>query len=134
MRFTTAEDFDFLLFEPMMAAVVLTLGYTADQMQDFPIDEEERMNIWRADEEGLRKVFLWLKRKGVTSIINLTVKENPRHYCSGHTVRHRLKDLEVRYLNWDRPDLCGNSVVLPQDLIEITLTQIRLVACAIYLD
>lgn len=104
-----------------MAAVVLSLDYTADQIKALPTDEGARHVTWGDDEEGLKRVFSWLKRKGVKCIISLTVKENPRHYCSDHTVKECLKGLEVRYLNWNRPDLCANSGYLPRDLIEVSL-------------
>ncbi|KAK4143308.1 uncharacterized protein C8A04DRAFT_28945 [Dichotomopilus funicola] len=91
---TTSEDFDFLLFEPLMASVVLSLDYTADQLEALPTDEEERREIWGGNEEGLKMVFSWLKRKAVKSIVSLTVKENPRHYCSDHTVKECLEGLE----------------------------------------
>lgn len=105
-----------------MASVVLSLEYTKEELQAMPTNESDRLARWREDEESLKSVFDWLKsKKGVKTILNLTVKENVNHYCSDDTVEKCLEGLEVRYLNWNRPDMCANESTLPSDLIEISL-------------
>ncbi|RWA04337.1 hypothetical protein EKO27_g10771 [Xylaria grammica] len=127
VRFETKENFDFLVFEPMMASVVLSLEYTEEDLKDMPRDEEEKLSLWRRDEENLKDVFEWLKvDKGVEAIVSLTVKDNPNHYCSDATVLKCLENLEVRYLDWNRPNLCANSSTLPNTIIEISLYWARL--------
>jgi hypothetical protein len=117
----TCEHFNFLLFEQTMASVVLSLEYTPQELKQMDTDPKERLREWQENEDGLLSVFRWLKGKKVKCILSLTVKENPHHYCSDYTVKECLKDLEVRYLNWNRPDLCGNIETLPKDLIEVSL-------------
>ncbi|GAW10690.1 hypothetical protein ANO14919_000250 [Xylariales sp. No.14919] len=127
VRFETRENFDFLVFEPMMASVVLSLEYTEEDLKDMPRDEEEKLSLWRRDEENLKDVFEWLKvDKGVKTIVSLTVKDNSNHYCSDATVLKCLENLEVRYLDWNRPNLCANSSTLPNTIIEISLYWARL--------
>lgn len=122
VQLETTENFNFLVFEPTMASVVLSLEYTQEELQNMPSSDKERLEMWRQDETNLKAVFKWLKvDKGVKAILNLIVKDNPNHYCSDDTVEECLKDLEVRYLDWNRPDLCANSFTLPNTLVEISL-------------
>lgn len=117
----TTENFNFLIFEEMMASVVLSLEYTQEEELDMP-DSEEKLVMWKQDEENLRRVFKWLKfEKKVKAIVSLVVKDNPNHYCSDNAVMECLKGLEIQYLDWNRPDLCANSSTLPDTLIEISL-------------
>ncbi len=105
-----------------MASVSLSLEYTPEELQEMSLSDEDTMERWAEDEESLKAVFQWLKgEKGVKSILSLTVTENPHHYCSDQTVEECLRELEVRYLNWNRPDLCANKYTLPNNLIEISL-------------
>ncbi|KAK1833534.1 peptidase S8/S53 domain-containing protein [Podospora conica] len=105
-----------------MESVTLSLEYTPEELQEMSLSDEDTMERWAEDEASLKAVFQWLKvQKEVKSILSLTVTENPHHYCSDQTVKDCLKGLEVRYLNWNRPDLCANKYTLPNDLIEISL-------------
>lgn len=119
----TISDFDFLRFEPTMASVVLSLEYTPEDLETLQRTRDgDEVEIWMADEENLRQVFNWLKKdKKVQTILSLTVKDNPKHFCSDYTVELCLRELEVMYLNWNRPDMCANSISLPKSLLEISL-------------
>ncbi|RYO85041.1 hypothetical protein DL766_007923 [Monosporascus sp. MC13-8B] len=118
----TTKNFNFLIFEPMMASVVLSLEYTQESLEILPKGEQEKVELWTNDEENLKKVFEWLKTtKGVKTILSLTVKDNPYHCCSDDTVEECLKDLEVLYLNWNRPNMCANKYTLPPTLVEVSL-------------
>ncbi|KAK1758112.1 hypothetical protein QBC47DRAFT_373731 [Echria macrotheca] len=119
---STTDNFAFLMFEPTMESVNLSLEYTPEELQEMSLSDDDTMERWAEDEESLKAVFQWLKgEKEVKSILSLTVTENPHHYCSDLTVEECLRGLEVRYLNWNRPDLCANKFTLPNDLIEISL-------------
>ncbi|KAK3359509.1 hypothetical protein B0T25DRAFT_100509 [Lasiosphaeria hispida] len=122
VKSSTPQNFDFLIFEPTMASVVLSLEYTLEDIKTMPSSEEERVDMWRQDEENLKAVFSWLKEdKKVETILNLTVKDNPHHYCSDDTVEECLKGLDVMYLNWNKPDMCVHKDTLPATLVEISL-------------
>ncbi|KAI5860379.1 hypothetical protein GGS23DRAFT_581183 [Durotheca rogersii] len=118
----TTRNFNFLKFETTMASVVLSLEYSQEVLDILPKDDQEKAEIWAKDEENLKRVFEWLKTtKGVKTILSLTVKDNPDHYCSDDTVEECLRGLEVMYLNWNRPDLCANRYTLPPTLVEVSL-------------
>ncbi|KAI0436715.1 hypothetical protein F4803DRAFT_541256 [Xylaria telfairii] len=120
---STVANFDFLLFEETMASIVLSLEYPPALLKALPVDETERTKVFQKDEGNLKAVFKWLKlNKGVKSIVQLIVKENPHHYCSDDTIEECLKHLDVRYLNWNRPDLCAETLRVVPSLIEVSLT------------
>ncbi|KAI1327670.1 peptidase S8/S53 domain-containing protein [Xylariaceae sp. FL0255] len=120
---STTANFDFLLMEETMAHVVLSLEYSPELLKDLPVDETDRTPIFQRDHANLKSVFKWLKgTKGVKSIIHLIVKENPLYYCSDDTVEQCLKGLDVRYLSWNRPDLCAETLRVVPSLIEVSLT------------
>lgn len=122
MQSNTTKNFNFLNFEPMMASVVLSLEYTPEMLETLPNRAEDKIESWTKDEINLKQVFEWFKTtKGVKTILSLTVKNNPHHYCSDDTVETCLKGIEVFYLNWNRPDLCANKYTLPPTLIEVSL-------------
>ncbi|KAI0436066.1 hypothetical protein F4803DRAFT_573033 [Xylaria telfairii] len=93
----TTKTYDFLVFEPMMASITLSLEYSHEQLQKMPSTYNDRIEVWRKDGENLKAVFQWLK------------------------IRECLQDLEIRYLDWNRPDLCANHYTLPKTLVEIRL-------------
>ena len=105
-----------------MTSVTLNLEDTPEELQKMQTNDERNAEIWAADEENLKGVFRWLKEdKGVEAILSLTVKDNPNHFCSDDTIEYCLKNLEVRYLNWNRPNMCANRFTLPNSLVEISL-------------
>lgn len=118
----TTDNYSFLRFEPMMADVDLNLEYSQEDMKSLPNGEKEKLEMWRQDEVNLVEFFRWLnKDKGVTSILRLTVRDNPDHYCSDHTVKKCLSFFEIRYLNWVRPNLWASNHTLPSSLIDLSL-------------
>ena len=105
----------------MLSSVVLSLEYTEAEVNSFT-DKSEAIGRWDEDQRHLKGVFKWLKEsKGVESIIHLVVRDNPRHYCSDETVEECLKELEVRDLYWNRPDLCVETLKVVSDLVEVSL-------------
>lgn len=118
----TKNNYNFLRFEPMMADVDLNLEYSQEETRSLSNNEKEKLDMWRQDEENLVEFFRWLsKDKGVTSILRLTVRDNPDHYCSDHTIKKCLEYFEIRYLNWVRPNLWASSHALPSSLIDLSL-------------
>lgn len=105
----------------MLASVTLSLEYTQEQLEALP-SEKDRAVKWQDDEKNLKEVFRWLKvDKKVKTIVNLTVKDNTHHYCTDETVEECLKGLDVRYLDWNRPDLCAETLRVSPSLVEISL-------------
>jgi hypothetical protein len=105
----------------MLSSVVLSLEYTEAEVERFA-NTSEATTRWEQNQTHLKDVFKWLKEtKEVKSIIKLVVKDNPRLYCSDATVEECLRGLEVRYLHWNRPDLCAETLKHVPDLVEVSL-------------
>jgi hypothetical protein len=104
----------------MMSSVSLSLEYREEQLNRIGI--QNRQKSWELDEQNLADVFEWLKiEKGVQTIVKLTVKDNPDYCCTDETVGKCLEGLEVRYLDWNRPDICADSLQSQTNLIELSL-------------
>lgn len=53
--------------------------------------------------------------------MRLVVRDRGPIYCSDKIVKKCLKDLKVRYLNWDRPDMCTDTLRETSDLVQVDL-------------
>jgi hypothetical protein len=60
---------------------------------------------------ALVEVFKMLAEKGVKRILRLSVRDNPKEPCSDELIQRCLRGFEIRYLNWDKPDLRADIVV-----------------------
>ncbi|KAK4465297.1 hypothetical protein QBC42DRAFT_248615 [Cladorrhinum samala] len=115
----TPQCFNFLNLEPIMASITLKLPQPGEPRQPQAAGPEHEQ---AEDQKHLITVFNWLKgNKRVREVLKLTVKDNPDHPCSDHTVRECLKGLKVRYLDWDRPDLCANSCTIVPSVLKLDL-------------
>lgn len=111
--------YTFLDFEPTLALVVL--NRQADQ-PNASLSKEKLQEEWKEDMEALKDVFEWLKvNKSVERIVKLVVKENPFSYCDDETIETCIKGLDIRYLHWNRPDLCVSTLQLLPGLVEVWL-------------
>ncbi|KAL8305071.1 hypothetical protein RB600_008111 [Gaeumannomyces tritici] len=121
---TTTSNFNYLQFAPEMAKVVLSLEYNRDRVVG-SLDE-----VWKSDQLNIINVFKWLKGrkdsprapgKGVRSILKLVVLDNKERPCSDETVEKCLDGLEIRYLDWNTPDLAAETLGKAKELVELDL-------------
>lgn len=119
---TTTKDFNFLSFEPMLSTVRIDLHDIASDQDLEKLTDEGKISRWTNMQSYLVDVFRWLKgAKGVKGIMRLIVRDRGPIFCSDKTMEDCLKDLEVRYLDWDRPDMCTDTLRLTQDLVQVDL-------------
>lgn len=78
--------------------------------------------LWKEKETAIREIFNMFHRKGVKRILKLTVKDNAEYPCSDDTIESCLSGFDVRYMDWQKPDLCA-EVVLSEapNVVELTL-------------
>lgn len=83
----------------------------------------ERYELAVSDAENIIDVFKWLRgKKGVTKILKVVVKDNPHRYCREETIETCLECLdEIRFLDWDRPDLSAPTLSKAKGLMEVSL-------------
>lgn len=116
----TKNNYDFLSFEPIMA--MLQIHLTWDSWTRIPESEQEKKKQIQRDEDALVDFFTWLKeKKKVKSIVKLVMRENPEALCNEKTIRQCLKCLDVRYLDWDRPDLSLDTIKCVRNVTELCL-------------
>lgn len=127
MNETTREDFNFLRFEPILSTV--TINLQEDDKDLTRMEDKHKLLRWNNTQKYLKRVFKWLTDaeapngggKGVKEIIRLIVRDNPPDFCSDETVESCLSQLEVRYLDWNRPDLCAKTLQKVPDLVQLDL-------------
>lgn len=85
--------------------------------------DEDTASQSQVDALSLQGVFDLLRSlKHVQRILKVEVKDNPRRNCSDQTIEACLKGFDVRYLNWDKYDLCSDVVVaVAKNVIELWL-------------
>jgi hypothetical protein len=60
---------------------------------------------------ALFNVFVMLKQKKVKRILKLKVRDNQQVPCSDEFIETCLKDIDVRYLDWNKPNLCADVIL-----------------------
>jgi len=60
---------------------------------------------------ALFNVFKMLKEKKVKRILKLKVRDNQQAPCSDEFIEACLKDFDIRYLDWNKPNLCSDVVI-----------------------
>ncbi|KAL8642452.1 MAG: hypothetical protein Q9226_008510, partial [Calogaya cf. arnoldii] len=119
---TTTRDFDFISFESMMSSVRIDLRDTASEEDLRGLTPQGMIDRWASMQDHLTYVFEWLKdKKKVKGIMRLVVRDRGPIFCSDETVEKCLDGLEVRYLDWDRPDMCTDTLLLTPDLVQVDL-------------
>ncbi|KAL9020192.1 MAG: hypothetical protein Q9185_002562 [Variospora sp. 1 TL-2023] len=121
---STVKDFNFLRFQQNLSAVTIDLREGDKDLKD--IDEQRRIAHWKKVQANLIGIFQWLKGpedtgKGVKGIMRLTVRDNPPYFCSDETIEKCLEGLEIRYLDWNRPDLSAQTLLKAPDLVQVDL-------------
>ncbi|XXG94926.1 hypothetical protein Hte_001185 [Hypoxylon texense] len=103
----TPEDHEFLEFGKMLAYVELDIRpRPAMQEGDLILEEED---TWEEDAKALCATFKWLRKKNVKQIVKLVVKDNPKRHCSDETIETCLDGFDVRYLDWNKADMCVDT-------------------------
>ncbi|KAL9639492.1 MAG: hypothetical protein Q9204_001067 [Flavoplaca sp. TL-2023a] len=118
----TKRDFDFFSFASMMSSVIIDLRDAESEEDLKRLTPEGKIDRWTRMQGDLMDVFKWLKdKKKVKGIMRLVVRDRGPIFCSDETVENCLDGLEVRYLDWDRPDMCIDTLLLTPDLIQVDL-------------
>lgn len=106
----------------MLSTVKIDLhDIVSDQVLE-KLTDEDKITRWTRTQGHLVDVFHWLKGvKGVKVIMRLVVRDRGPIFCSDKTMEECLKGLEIRYLDWDRPDVCTDTLRLIHDLVQVDL-------------
>lgn len=68
-------------------------------------DDDRIIAQWQNDMLSLTKIFKMLKQQGVKRILKVTIKDNSKRPCSDQVIQQCLAGFDVRYLDWNKPDL-----------------------------
>ncbi|EEU47184.1 uncharacterized protein NECHADRAFT_77386 [Fusarium vanettenii 77-13-4] len=60
---------------------------------------------------ALSRIFEMLKKKNVKRILKLKVRDNTKTPCSDDFIENCLRPFDIRYLDWNKPDLCADVVI-----------------------
>ncbi|KAI1408751.1 hypothetical protein F5Y13DRAFT_104954 [Hypoxylon sp. FL1857] len=104
----TPEDHEFLEFGKMLAYVELDIRPRPIQETDSVAEDE--LETWEEDSKALCATFKWLRKKNVKQIVKLVVKDNPNRNCSDETIETCLDGFDVRYLDWNKADMCVDTI------------------------
>ncbi|OTA64878.1 hypothetical protein K449DRAFT_463901 [Hypoxylon sp. EC38] len=104
----TPEDHEFLQFGKMLAYVELDIR--PRPIQETNSVAEDEVETWEEDSKALCATFKWLKKKNVKQIVKLVVKDNPNRNCSDETIETCLDGFDVRYLDWNKSDMCVDTI------------------------
>ncbi|KAI2619318.1 hypothetical protein GGR54DRAFT_647998 [Hypoxylon sp. NC1633] len=105
----TPEDHEFLEFGRTLAYVELDIrSRLVVQGADAALEVEQTSRD--EDAKALRDTFRWLRKKNVKQIVKLVVKDNPDRYCSDETIETCLDGFDVRYLDWNKADMCVDTI------------------------
>ncbi|KAL7785167.1 hypothetical protein V8C37DRAFT_420236 [Trichoderma ceciliae] len=113
------ESHPFLKFYPILSDVELILtepgsvvanSHTKTQLPGLTDvsnhDDESLHNEWIDRMDSIRKVFTWFRKQKVQRILRLVVVDDATLPCSDETIEECIKDFDIRYLNWNKDDLC----------------------------
>ena len=118
----TTENYPFLAFEDMLACVELSISpgppRSTEVSTAIDLQNPQRATIWGLSDDKsvnsaqshLQEVFAWLRKKGVTSIVKVVVRDNRNRPCSDEVVEKALKGFDIRYLDWDKLDMCCETI------------------------
>jgi hypothetical protein len=72
-----------------------------------PIDESP---IYHQPRDEVPTVLKWLRKKGVTEIVELVVPDSFTHPHNEETIEEAIKDFRIQILHWQRLDLSIHSI------------------------
>jgi hypothetical protein len=85
------------------------MGSTDRKLKGAPV--EVNPPLLDATRTALSNVFAMLKRKNVMRILKLKVWDNQQVPCSDEFIENCLKDFDIRYLDWNKPNLCADVII-----------------------
>ncbi|KAI9741630.1 MAG: hypothetical protein M1834_000014 [Cirrosporium novae-zelandiae] len=118
----TPNYYSFLKFRSTLACVELSVSPLQKQPQD------KETTYYHADERALSlkssndprekdaqkylgEIFSWLtKIKRVKNILKVVIKDNQSRPCSDEAIERMLSQFDVRYLNWNKIDMCCETI------------------------
>lgn len=66
---------------------------------------------WNKRSESIKRIFQWLRhRKNVKRILKLVVIDDGALPCSDSTFEDCLQGFDIRYLSWNKEDLCIDTL------------------------
>ncbi|KAF3904384.1 hypothetical protein ABW21_db0201646 [Orbilia brochopaga] len=100
-----------LSLDPILACVELGLNDTASSMSSQSNARRGEEKAREARENLVTDFFDWLRdTRHVKRIIKLVVSDHPRMPCRDDVIREALKGFDIRHLDWDKEDLCMQSL------------------------
>jgi hypothetical protein len=111
------QSHGFLEFYPILSYVELTLvesnstGSSHDTLVHSagPVDvhsNDSPHRAWAMRTNSVIKAFLWLERRSVRRILKVVIVDDSTFPCSDETIEQCLQSFDIRYLNWNKDDLC----------------------------
>jgi hypothetical protein len=97
-----------LIIAPLSTEDGMPKNPSADEAE---MKGQQTLDQWTDDMRTLQKVFDMLRGKGVQRILKLMVRDNLRRPCSDEVIQSCLDGFDVRYLDWNKPDLCADVVL-----------------------
>lgn len=119
MDLRTEVSHSFLEFYPILSYVELTLiepqgsdGTPRGASDNSSVNSGHSVqDSWIGRSESARKTFEWLRqRKRVRRILKLVVIDDANLPCSDAIIEDCLQGFDVRYLNWNKEDLCVETL------------------------
>ncbi|KAL1882838.1 hypothetical protein Daus18300_000476 [Diaporthe australafricana] len=114
----TGVAHDFLNFYPILSYVELTLVqphgsfgiHTGTPGASLISTRQSAKDSWKRS-ESVKKIFEWLyDKKKVRRILKLVVIDDAALPCSDSTFEDCLQGFDIRYLNWNKEDLCIDTL------------------------
>ncbi|KAF5667799.1 hypothetical protein FHETE_5568 [Fusarium heterosporum] len=68
-------------------------------------ETESDIDQWNRNMRNLKKMFRMIRKRQVKQILKVTIYDNPKRPCSDETIQACLEGFDVRYLDWNKPDL-----------------------------
>lgn len=129
------DNHPFLKFTKIMSQVHIQLVATTPvekgkaegrEIQDLTCEgtsQDQGPESWRLSMRHLMRLFKKLREDGgVQQILKLTVVDNPSRPCTDEVIERCLRDFDVRYLDWNKPDLCADVILaVAPNIVELTL-------------
>jgi len=72
---------------------------------------EEQTEAWNKNMGHLVEVFDMLRELKIKRILKVTVEDNSDRPCTDSVIMKCLRDFDVRYLDWQKNDLCIDVVL-----------------------
>jgi hypothetical protein len=108
------QSYDLFQFDPILQFV----HFRKLQLKIAPLEDE---SLHQDDIDGrwdVKYFFDWLKQKKVGRILRVTVEEYPERPHSDAAIESALEDLQVESLNWQKPDLCPETICRVSDRLK----------------